>query len=184
MFCPLSSSRLGIVHNLCLCLLCFALDLCELHLPSHPGAPTPKKMTHTVHGRNPFRTTLQLWEAAVCWMLQGNRILPGFLRWCERDFVHPQYVPFNITRQGVSTYGWGSKNRYQHDTLASGNMDQTLRNPSSLIWSHSHMLCQRGPRAIRLLRLLVIFSLLARHHGFLGMSKERNSRWTKCFTCF
>ena len=30
--------------------------------------------------------------------------------------------------------GCGSKNRYQNGTLASGNMDQNLRNPSSLIF--------------------------------------------------
>ena len=36
-------------------------------------------------------------------------------------------------------YGCGSKNRYQDGTLVSGNMDQNLHNPSSLILSHAHM---------------------------------------------
>ena len=36
-------------------------------------------------------------------------------------------------------FGCGSKNRYQNGTLASGTMDQNLRNPSCLIWSHSHL---------------------------------------------
>ena len=30
-------------------------------------------------------------ETFVCWHLQGKHQKPGFLRWCERDFVHPQY---------------------------------------------------------------------------------------------
>ena len=34
--------------------------------------------------------------------------------------------------------GCGSKNRYQNGTLVSGNMDQTLRNPSCLILSNIH----------------------------------------------
>ena len=36
-------------------------------------------------------TTLK-WEAIVCWYFTGNRIIPGFLRWCEMDFVHPQQL--------------------------------------------------------------------------------------------
>ena len=31
-------------------------------------------------------------ETLVCWYLQGNRIIPAFLRWCEMDFVHPSTV--------------------------------------------------------------------------------------------
>ena len=37
-------------------------------------------------------------ETIVCWYLQGNQQKPGFLRWCEMDFVHPQYhlcTPFS-----------------------------------------------------------------------------------------
>ena len=29
----------------------------------------------------------------VCWYLPGNRIIPGFLRWCEIDFVHSRALP-------------------------------------------------------------------------------------------
>ena len=36
-------------------------------------------------------------------------------------------------------YGRGSKNRYQHGALVSGNMDQNLRNPSCFILSHTHI---------------------------------------------
>ena len=36
-------------------------------------------------------------------------------------------------------YGHGSKKRCQNGTLVSGNMDQNLRNPSSLILSHCHI---------------------------------------------
>ena len=35
-------------------------------------------------------------------------------------------------------HGCGSKNRYQNGILASGNMDQNLRNPFCLILSHTH----------------------------------------------
>ena len=44
-----------------------------------------------------------------------------------------------IAPLGFSRYGCGSKNRYQNGTLASGNMDHNLRNPSCLILSHTHM---------------------------------------------
>ena len=44
--------------------------------------------------------------------------------------------------------GCGSKNRYQTGTLASGNMHQNLRNPSSLILSHTHVSSDdSGPRS-------------------------------------
>ena len=33
----------------------------------------------------------------------------------------------------------GSKNRYQNGSLVSRNMDPHLRNPSGLIWSHTHL---------------------------------------------
>ena len=49
---------------------------------------------HAVDGQNPFRINLKPWDAIVCWYLQGNRIIPWFLRWCEMDFVHPQYLLF------------------------------------------------------------------------------------------
>ena len=39
----------------------------------------------------------------------------------------------------VHSYGYGSKNRYQNETLVSGNMDQNLRNPSSFLLSHCHI---------------------------------------------
>ena len=38
-----------------------------------------------------------------------------------------------------SRYGRCSKKRYQNGTLVSGSMDQNLRNPSCLIFSHTHM---------------------------------------------
>ena len=35
-------------------------------------------------------------ETVVWWHLQGNHQKPGFLRWCEVDFVHPQYWPLSL----------------------------------------------------------------------------------------
>ena len=35
-------------------------------------------------------TTLKPWETILYWYLQADRIIPGFLRWCEMHFVHPQ----------------------------------------------------------------------------------------------
>ena len=29
-------------------------------------------------------------DTTSCWYVQGNGLLPGFLRRCEMDFVHPQ----------------------------------------------------------------------------------------------
>ena len=40
--------------------------------------------------------------------------------------------------------GYGSKNRYQNGTVVSGNIDQNLRNPSSLILSHCQMPASMG----------------------------------------
>ena len=41
---------------------------------------------HTVDGQTPRpHHEMKPWLK-----LQGNRIIPGFLRWCEMDFVHPQ----------------------------------------------------------------------------------------------
>ena len=54
--------------------------------------------------------------------------------WIERALAHTADSWGKNT-----TYGYGSKNRYQSRTLASGNMDQNLRNPSPLILSHCHM---------------------------------------------
>ena len=53
--------------------------------------------SHTVDGRNPIRTTWKQWETIVCWYLQGNRIILGFLRWREMDFVHPRTFPWTAS---------------------------------------------------------------------------------------
>ena len=37
-----------------------------------------------------FETMVE--TAVVCWYLRWGIIIPRFLRWCEMDFVHPQYV--------------------------------------------------------------------------------------------
>ena len=42
-------------------------------------------------GRNPFRATWKPRATIVC-HLQKTIIIPGLLRWCETDFVHPQQV--------------------------------------------------------------------------------------------
>ena len=39
----------------------------------------------------------------VYWYLQGI-IIPGFLRWCEMDFVDPQYVPRNPISHGTASF--------------------------------------------------------------------------------
>ena len=44
----------------------------------------PSGVEITVDARNPFRTTFKPWEAIACQYLQANRIIPGFLRWCEK----------------------------------------------------------------------------------------------------
>ena len=50
----------------------------------HFTLPTHKKsLSEPYCGWTQSCTTLK-WEAIVCWYLQGNRITPGFLRWCER----------------------------------------------------------------------------------------------------
>ena len=56
--------------------------------------------------RNPFLTTLILWEAI--WFLQGNRIIQRFLRWCEMDLVHPQYhrTPSEGRKSGGLSFGF------------------------------------------------------------------------------
>ena len=45
-------------------------------------------------------------ETIVGWYLQGNAIIPGFLRWCEMDFGPPQYVKgYVATTLGVENGG-------------------------------------------------------------------------------
>ena len=43
-------------------------------------------------------------------------------------------------------FGCGSKNWYQNGTLVSGNMDQSLRNPSCFILSHTRLCDWNSPR--------------------------------------
>ena len=50
-------------------------------------------------------------------------------RWEQCPFCFPLNPPC----------GCRSKNRYQNETLVSGNMNQNLQNPSWLILSHTHM---------------------------------------------
>ena len=42
-------------------------------------------------------------ESIVCWYLQGNRILPGFLRWCEMDFATIHSGSKHVARVAI---GW------------------------------------------------------------------------------
>ena len=51
------------------------LDGCEIHF-----APAKKPLNRNI----------------VCWYLQGRSIIPGFLLWCEMDFVHPQWSVASI----------------------------------------------------------------------------------------
>ena len=48
-------------------------------------------------------------ETIVCWYLQDNRFIPGLLRWCEMDFVHPHYGAWyggpEVTEWGVKRTG-------------------------------------------------------------------------------
>ena len=61
---------------------------------SVPGFPfnLVSTMLFPVDGRNP---------AIFCWYSQGNRIIPGFLGWCEMDFGHPQYDVVHDVHQRV-----------------------------------------------------------------------------------
>ena len=59
---------------------------------------------HTVAGRNPFRTTLKLQEAVVCcWYLQGNRIIPVFLR---REIIGVIFGCFARKIDGFPWFPW------------------------------------------------------------------------------
>ena len=43
--------------------------------------------------RNPFAPPKKPWlKPQGLLVLAGNQTIPGLLRWCEMDFVHPQYV--------------------------------------------------------------------------------------------
>ena len=65
-------------------------------------------------GRNPaphhFETVA---ETVVCWHLQGNRIIPGFLRWCRISSTHSSplgLVEFGSQREQCDSLclSWGS----------------------------------------------------------------------------
>ena len=53
------------------------------------GFPTGAFMEYC--GGTKSCTTLKPWQPLFVGILRGI-IVPGFLRWCEMDFVHPQYV--------------------------------------------------------------------------------------------
>ena len=49
--------------------------------------------------RSPCRVTAEPGvETILHWYLQGNRIIPQFLRWCEAEFAHPQKALFKFPR--------------------------------------------------------------------------------------
>ena len=79
-----------------------------------PVAPCPKRLTPPSSAKNPghtvdgFEIRSHHFEAMVetiaCWHLQGDRIILGFLGWCEKDFVHPHYHAGCTTlRQGTTS---------------------------------------------------------------------------------
>ena len=48
------------------------------------------RMAILQYGRNPFRTTLTPRLKQLLAGIYRGIIIPGFFRWCEMDFVHPQ----------------------------------------------------------------------------------------------
>ena len=74
---------LGVAQNdeLAYFLICRYFTLATLH-PCHL---MPEGRIATVDGQT-YRA-LKPWETIICWYLQGNRTIPGFLRWCEMDFA-------------------------------------------------------------------------------------------------
>ena len=67
---------------------------------------TPFKLWHPYcDGQNPFRTTQDtMGNHTVCWYLQGESSFQGLLRWCEMDFVHPQYL-VSLHEKQISGHG-------------------------------------------------------------------------------
>ena len=64
-------------------------------------------MNYTVDGRNPFRTTWKPWETLRFVGIYRGIIIPGILRWCEMDFVHPQYgTPIPKAPKGGCLMSW------------------------------------------------------------------------------
>ena len=74
-------------------------------------------------------------------MLSGRRLgclgLPSGLFGAKVRLWKP-FLP-KIEACVARSCGCGSKNRYQHGSLVSGNMDQNLRNPSCLIFCRTHV---------------------------------------------
>ena len=66
-----------------------------------PFTTIPKKCTQqtslAVDGCEIRSHEMKPWSKPIGGYLQGNRIIPGFLRWCEIGFVDPQYE----SHQGV-----------------------------------------------------------------------------------
>ena len=51
-------------------------------------------------------------ETIFHWYLQGDRIMSGFLRWCEMEFVHPQYGEESLTNHLRAWGPWGGGGVY------------------------------------------------------------------------
>ena len=71
-----------------------AILLAQLQEPRHivfvSVSLHPHSKADTVDGQNPAPSE-KLWEIIVSWYLQGNRIIPGFLRWCRNSSIHSTY---------------------------------------------------------------------------------------------
>ena len=71
-------------------LVWFGLKLGDTQRFSGKRAGVPSlKIVATVGGQTPFRTLLKPWDTMFVGICKEN-IIPGFLRWCEMDLVHPR----------------------------------------------------------------------------------------------
>ena len=73
---------------------------------SEPRDPDLSRKPPDTHGktdpdrRNPFRTTLKPEETIVGWHLQGNRLIPGFLRRCGFTCLTFSPASLSLRRRG------------------------------------------------------------------------------------
>ena len=95
---------------------CFLLS-CWLNSPSWPA---PQLCLHAVDGQNP--APLGISENQLFDDIYRGIIIPGFLRWCEMDFVHPQWVSCWLVK----------KQRYSHDQSQKGGRQLGVRVSRSL----------------------------------------------------
>ena len=76
------------------------------------------------------------WETTTFVGIYTGVIIPGFLRWCEMDFVHPHYVatPFSVVLYEFNTGENPTKTRDENRNPFFGGSKSNKRRQPPMVW--------------------------------------------------